>query len=99
MADSRVQKAIVWLNVLKKRKGLLQMLYEGRDEAISCTTLMRIKEATIWLASSNFELNPPRSRETWMHPSSFAWRAFLMSRGLGENENSFVKILKDRSQG
>ena len=70
---------------------------EGRDEVISCTTLTRIKAATIRPATSNFELNPPRVRGTWMHPSSSVWVdmvkasfLFLMSCGLGENEKSIA---------
>ena len=69
---SSVHKAILWLYVFKKRKRLSQMRNETRS---SLAPLLRaLKRLQYGLLQAILScLNPPRSREVWMHPHSFAW--------------------------
>ena len=71
MADSRVKKAIVWL-VLKKRKRLSQLRDEKRSSLAPLLNALKRPQYGLLQAILSC-LNPPRLREVWMHPHSFAW--------------------------
>lgn len=72
MADSPVQKAIVWLAALKKRKRLSQLRDETRPSLAPLFHALKRRQYGLLQAILGC-LNPPRLREVWMHPHSFAW--------------------------
>ena len=72
MADSRVQKTIVWLVALKKRKRLSQSRDVRRSSLAQLLGALKRRQYGLLQAILGC-LNPPRLREVWMHPHSFAW--------------------------
>ena len=72
MADSRVQKAIVWFVALKKRKRQSQLRDEARSSLPPLLYALKRRQYGLLQAILGC-LNPPRLREVWMHPHSFAW--------------------------
>ena len=72
MEDSRVQKAIVWLVVLKKQKRLSQLRNETRSSLAPLLRALKRRQYGLLQALLSC-LNPPRSRKVWIHPHSFAW--------------------------
>ena len=72
MVDSRVRRAIVWLIVLKKRKRLSQLRDKTRSSLVPLLDELKRRQYGLLQAILSC-LNPPRLKEVWTHPHSFAW--------------------------
>ena len=74
MADvSRIRKAIMWYNILKKKRRNVEMRDENHRRLLGPTFWALKRRRREFMQAVLACKIPLRTREIWMHPHSFAW--------------------------